>query len=139
MTSVVAREHQTAPMTSQTRLYWKVSGPVLLAVAALGFLLNAIGLGGLLGGFLSFDWTHNAVHLLLAGLAFAMASGGVALGSSKTVAKLVGGVYLALGVVGFISAEIFGLGTLLGLHLELGENLIHVALGGWALWASMSE
>lgn len=139
MTSVVANHHATAPTASPTRLYWKISAPVLLAVAVLGMLLNAIGLGGLLGGFLSFDWTHNAVHLLLAALAFYFGYGSADLGLGRAVAIAVGGVYAALGVVGFLSAGVFGLGDVLGLHLELGENLIHLALGGWALFAGFSE
>lgn len=127
-----------AATAGNSKLYWKISGPVLLAVAVLGFLLNAIGLGGLLGGFLSFDWAHNAVHLALALLALYLGYA-AAPALARTMALAVGGVYVVLALVGFLSADAFGIGSLLGLHLEVGENLIHAALGAWGLYAGFSD
>ena len=131
----------TAPRAvtaSHSKLYWKISGPVLLAVAVLGFLLSAIGLGGLLGAFLSFDWAHNAVHLALALLALYLAYA-AAPALAKTMALAVGAVYVVLALVGFLSADAFGIGGLLGLHLEIGENLLHAALGAWGLYAGFTD
>lgn len=130
-----AAKTQTAPNSAT---YWKITGPVLAAVAGLGFVLNAVGAGGLLGGFLTFDWTHNAVHLVLAILAFGMAYAASA-SLAKTGARLVGGVYVLLAISGFLSGSVFGLGDLLGLHLEVGENLIHAALGAWGLYAGFTD
>lgn len=132
---------QRTPIRSDTAaatLYWKITAPVLGAVAALGFVLNLLGAGAFLPHFLEFDLAHNVVHLLLAGIAAYLGFG--APGSlAKTMAKVVGVVYLALAAVGFLSANVFGIGSLLGLHLELGENLIHLVLGGWAAYAGFSD
>lgn len=121
------------------RLYFKVSGVALAATAALGLALNAIGAGALLGNFLTFDWTHNVVHVLLAAVALALGFGAATPGVARGVAKLVGVVYLGLALVGFASATIFGLGTLVGLHLEIGENLVHLLIGAWGAYAGFSD
>ena len=138
MTSYANAAAAPTRAASPSKTYWKISGPVLLAVALLGFLLNALSLGGLLGGFLSFDWAHNAVHLALAGLALYLGYAATA-GAAKVMAKAVGAVYVVLALVGFLSANVFGIGNLLGLHLEIGENLIHAALGAWGLYAGFAE
>lgn len=125
----------TAPRSTA---YWKFTAPVLLAVALLGFLLDAMGRGDLLGGFLTFDLAHNVVHLALAGAAFHLgyaAAGDLAM----SAAKVVGIVYVALAIVGFLSPGVFGIDGILGLHLELGENLIHATLGGLALYAGFAD
>ncbi|HLE97918.1 MAG TPA: hypothetical protein VI997_11150 [Candidatus Thermoplasmatota archaeon] len=122
-----------AKATSAVQKYWKITAPVLAAVAALGFLLNIIGQADLLGrDFLSFDFTHNFVHTLLAALAFFLGYGDdVGEAVARTGAKIVGVIYLVLAIVGFLDGALFGLGPFLNLHLEIGENLIHLALGGW--------
>ncbi len=113
--------------------YWRVSAVALAAVALLGVLLNSIGQADLLGAnFLAFDWTHNVVHILLAAVAAVFGFANLGAGLTKTMAIVFGFVYAGLGVVGFIAGDILGV---IGLHLELGENLVHVLLGGWALTA----
>lgn len=138
MASYANAPAKTSTAASPSKTYWKITGPVLALVAVLGFLLNAIGLGDLLGGFLTFDWTHNVVHLVLAALALYL---GFAAEPSiaKVAAQVVGGVYVVLALVGFLSGSVFGIGDALGLHLELGENLIHVALGAWGLYAGFTD
>lgn len=122
------------------QIYWRVSGIALAATAALGIVLNLIGQGALLGeGFLAFDWVHNILHVALAALALGMGFGNPDRDVSRTVAVIVGGVYLLLGVVGFLSGTLFGLGSLLGLHIELGENLVHLLIGSWGLVAGLSK
>lgn len=120
-------------------LYWRVSGIALAAVAALGILMSAVGLGDLLGGFLSFDWTHNVVHVLLAALALGIGFSSVPATVSKGLAKVVGVVYVGLGVVGFFAGAVAALDGLLGLHLEIGENLVHLAIGAWGLYAGFGS
>lgn len=139
MSSATATASRNTSSTTNVGVYWKVSGVALAAVAALGILLNAIGQGGLLGGFLSFDWTHNIVHVLLAAIALTMGFGSASVATQKMAAKVFGVVYLGLAIVGFLSGTIFGLGTLLGLHLEIGENLVHLALGAWGAYVGFSD
>ncbi|MBI2912168.1 MAG: hypothetical protein HYY05_08490 [Chloroflexi bacterium] len=45
-------------------------------------------------------------------------------------AKVFGIVYLVLGLVGFVIPDL-----VLGIHLDLGCNIVHLALGVWGIWA----
>ncbi len=116
-------------------MYWRVSAIALSAVAVLGIVLNAVGAGDLLGSFLTFDWTHNIVHVVLAAVAFVFGFGKLGPGITKTMAIVFGFVYAGLGIVGFIAGGILGF---MGLHLEIGENLVHLVLGAWALTAGFA-
>lgn len=138
MSSATATASRNTSSTTNVGVYWKVSGVALAAVAALGILLNAIGQGGLLGGFLSFDWTHNIVHVLLAVVALGIGFSTVEASLSKNLAKVVGIVYLGLGVVGFLPGIVDAVDSLLGLHLELGENLVHLVIGAWGVYAGFT-
>jgi len=127
---------QTVIRPALAGLYWKLTAPALGLVALLGFVL---GPASLLGGFLTFDTTHNVVHLALAAVAailgFLVESGA----TQKVAARVFGVVYLGLAVAGFLSADVFGVGSLVGLHLEVGENLVHLALGAGALYVGFAE
>lgn len=110
-----------------TRNYAKITGIAVAAVALLGIILNAINNPNLLGAeFLAFDWTHNILHVVLAAV-------GLYLGFAGTdalctlYARVFGVVYLLLGITGFFWT---GLSATV-LHLELGENLIHIVIGAW--------
>lgn len=121
---------------SDPKTYFKISALALAAVALLGILLNALGMGALLGAnFLAFDWTHDAVHVLLAVVAGVLGFGAASHATAKTMAKVVGLTYLGLGVVGFVAPGILGF---LGLHLEIGENLAHILLGGWGAYTGFA-
>lgn len=120
-----------------TTAYWRISGIALLATAILGFVLVGINKADLLGkDFLTFDTTHNIVHIVLAAVALFFGFANIPAGASKLFAIIVGGVYFLLGVVGFLdSGNLFGLGTSIKMHLELGENLVHLVIGGYGLTA----
>ncbi|MBI2077198.1 MAG: DUF4383 domain-containing protein [Euryarchaeota archaeon] len=125
--------------------YAKITGIAIAAVALLGIVLSLMGTSGnyglfcdgavtcttetgAQGSFLGFDWTHNIVHVVLA--AVALYVGFMATGNLVPLyAKVFGIVYAALGVFGFIVAD---LGIL---HLELGENLVHLVIGVWGVCA----
>lgn len=113
------------------RTYWRVSAFALAATALLGIVLNALGEGDLLAPFLAFDWTHNIVHIALAGAAFYFGFANLAGATVRTFAVVFGIVYGLLGVLGFFIAD---LGIL---HLELGENLIHLVLAAWAITSGL--
>lgn len=111
-------------------LYWRVSAIALTGVALLGIVLNAMGEGTLLGkNFLAFDWTHNILHVVLALAAFVFGFANLPGTVVKTFAIIFGFVYAGLGVFGFFVSDVGPLG------LELGENLVHIVLGAWALTA----
>ena len=75
---------------------------------------------------------HAALALLALYLGFAATP-------ARTMAQAAGGVYVVLALVGFRSASVFGVGSLLGLHLELGETSIHAALGAWGVHAGFTD
>src|SRR5688572_23348637 len=99
-----------------TRMYARITGIAVGAVALLGIILNAMNNGELLGAdFLAFDWTHNIVHVVLAAVGLYIGFAGTD-ALCTLYARVFGIVYTLLGVTGFFVAD---LGIL---HLELGEN-----------------
>ena len=116
-------------------VYWRVSAIALAAVALLGIVLTAMDQATLLGAdFLAFDWTHNILHVVLAGAAFLFAYANLPATLVRTFAIVFGFVYAALGVLGFFVADLGGV-----MHLELGENLVHILLGAWGLLAGFGS
>lgn len=126
------------------KLHAQVVGIALAVLAVLGIILSLVGDGGQFGffcqdgvtcqgeavekSFLGFDWGHNLVHVLLAAIALTV---GFTTYSSmaRTYAQVFGIVYLALGVLGLFVGDLFVL------HLELGENLLHMLIGAWGIAA----
>ena len=135
MTEYATPTNTTNPIMNPV-LYWRVSAVALTATAVLGIILNAVDKPNLLGeDFLAFDWTHNIVHIVLAGAAFVFGFANLPGNIVKTFAIVFGVVYAGLGIVGFITGVVDGLEETLSLHLEIGENIVHLLLGGWALVA----
>jgi len=112
-------------------MYARVTGIVLALVALLGIAMSAFNNGAFVEGFLVFDWTHDILHVVLAGAA--LLAGFAAGGSySRIYARVFGVVYTGLGIAGLVGWT--GFGTTM-LHLELGENLVHLLVGVWGLAA----
>lgn len=132
-------EYATVPTNTNNpilnpRTYWRVSAFALTAVALLGIVVNAIT-GEVAGipGFLEFDWAHNILHVVLAAAAFIFGFGNIPGRVSKVFAIIFGFVYMGLGILGLtmgLTGDVLGI-----IGLELGENLVHVLLGAWALAA----
>jgi FtsH-binding integral membrane protein len=112
------------------RTYAIVTGFALAATALLGIVMSIATGGDFVKGFLEFDWTHNVLHVVLA--AAALAAGFLASGDyAKMYAKVFGIVYVGLAVVGFVAGpDVLGF---LGVHLEIGENLVHLLIGAWGI------
>lgn len=147
MTAELAHDTQdrTENPIANVNVYWKVSGLALTAVALLGITVNALGGNyaytpdiGFMESFLVFDWTHNILHVALAGLALAFGFGSFNRSLSLNMAKIIGITYIGLGVLGFVPAVTELLDTLLALRLEAGENLIHLTLGAWGAYAGFT-
>jgi len=116
------------PLLNST-IYARVTGIALAATALLGIIMEFANDGGLIDGFLNFDWTHDILHVVLAGAA--LAAGFAASGSySRIYAKVFGIVYTGLAIAGFVSGSVVGF---LGITLELGENLVHILIGLWGI------
>lgn len=147
MSAEVATSAETGSKNpiANVAVYWKVSGIALAVVALLGLTVNAIG-GNyayvpdaeVMQSVLVFDWTHDVVHVGLAAIALAMGFGSFSEQITRNTAKAVGIVYIALGLVGFVPAVTEFLQSALGLGLEAGENVIHLALGSWGAYAGFT-
>ncbi|HEU4962288.1 MAG TPA: DUF4383 domain-containing protein [Bacilli bacterium] len=102
------------------KIFARVAGWLALLLGILGFFVTD------LLGIIQFDTTQNIVYLVLGIL-------GIAASRTDNWARLFGQVfgtvYLIVGVIGFFLPE------LLGLHLEVAENLLHIILGAWGLYA----
>lgn len=122
--------------------YWRISAILLAFIAVAGFVVNAIG-GNYayvpdvqaMEDILVFDWAHNVLHTVLALIAIVFGFTGLRTsGASKTTAGVIGIVYLLLGVAGFVGGFVDMLEEFTTLHLELGENILHLILGGWGAY-----
>ncbi len=139
-------DKETSNLFSNVDLYWRVSAIALGAVAVLGIALTAIGGNNAyvpnveaMESILVFDWAHNIVHVGLFAIAAAFGFGSFSQALSANVAKVIGVVYLALGVAGFVPGVVETLDSLIGLHLEAGENILHIALGSWGAYAGFTS
>lgn len=136
-----ARPTNTTNPVLDPVVYWRVTSFAVTAVALLGIVLTAIGRPDLLATnghahLLTFTWTHNIVHVVLALGAFIFGYANLPGRVVKVVAILFGVVYLGLGVLGFFVADPLGTGNM-ALHLTETVNSIHILLGGWGLVAGL--
>lgn len=127
--------------------YAKITGLALAATALLGIVLSAMGADGMYGlfcsepsattcegaasekSFLGFDWPHNILHVVLATIALLVGFASFGAAYARLYAQVFGAIYALLGVVGFFVTD------LAIIHLEVGESLVHLAVGGYGLLA----
>jgi hypothetical protein len=100
-------------------------GGVLVIVGALGFIMPS----PLLGIF-EVNALHNTIHLVSGALTILAATQGV--GAMRTWGRLFGIVYLAVGIAGFVSPDLFGL-----MHVNLPDNVLHIALAAVFLYVGL--
>jgi hypothetical protein len=131
MATSATNSHAHASGAAGLQLYWRVSGVAFAAITGIGFLLVAAGRADMLGSFLVFDTGHNVLHAALAAGSIALGFGAFRPGVLRLAARVMGVGYVLLGLVGLVSGGLFGVGDLVDFHLELGENLLHLALGAW--------
>jgi hypothetical protein len=107
-----------------TKVFARVAGWLALLLGVLGFFVSD------LLGLIHFDTPHNVVHLVIGILGIAAAQN---VNWATLYAKLLGALYLLLGILGFFLPEV------LGIHLEAVENLLHLLLGAWGLYAAFGQ
>lgn len=108
--------------------YWRFNAFALTGVALLGIVLTAMDHPGLFGSrVLAFDWPHNLLHVVLAGVAFLFGFAALPRRLVRSLAIVFGFAYGGLGLFGFFVP------TLGAMHLEVTEDLLHLALGAWGL------
>ena len=115
---------------TRLRAYWATSAALLSALAGIGFYAVARHTPVVAArDVLVFDTTQNVAHAVLAAVSLVMAF--VPDRFAMPGARVAGISYLGLAALGFVSGSLFGLGTRVGLRLELAENGVHLALGAW--------
>jgi hypothetical protein len=141
--SEYARPTNTTNPVLDPVVYWRVSAFALTAVALLGIVLNATGNGNLFATgathnhLLPFTWTHDIIHVVLALAAFIFGYAALPGRVVKAFAILFGVVYAGLGILGFVTTNPLGTGSL-SLNLTETLNAVHLLLGGWALVAGVA-
>ena len=112
-------------MTAKTAAL--VIGVIFIAVGLLGFIDNPVIADSETAIFHA-DTVHNTVHII-SGVLFVL----VALAApafSATFMIIFGIVYLAIGIIGFVTIGEEGMGKVLGfLHVNGADNYLHIALG----------
>ena len=104
------------------RLYAQVLGVVLLLVGVIGLVLgDQVWLG-----ILNVDIFEDIVHLLTGGLLAYLGFARTDLGLARNVVGVLGIIYLAVGVLGFVVPMMFGL---IPHGYTIFDNILHLALG----------
>lgn len=113
------------------RTFALVVGIVFLVVGVLGFIPGLTTEGGeYLFGIFAVDAMHNLIHLLVGILGLAA----FYWNRARLYCQVLGVVYLAVGILGFIPALVFG-EKLLGIFaVNLADNLLHLVVGGAAAY-----
>lgn len=111
-------------MTSIQKTVAMLVGIVFVLIGVLGFI-PALVPGGALLGIFGVNALHSIVHLLFGVLGIAAAY----TGWPRMYNRVIGIVYLALAVLGFIPALVIN-GNLLGLvSINLADNFLHLVVG----------
>jgi hypothetical protein len=114
-------------------VYCLISGAALLVLGVTGVFLPGQW------GILQFDPAHNVYHLVAGGFALYAAL----LADDKWLATLYaqssGAVYVLLAIAGYFSPTLWGIGGAMGVHLELAEDIFHLLVGGWGLYAGFAQ
>lgn len=99
----------------------RTAGWIFLILGVFGFFSESFL------GLIQFDPVLAFVHLLIGILGLAAATNQKA----SAYALWSGLILIPFGIVGFVLPDLFGF------HLEAVENLIHLVLGGWGLYAGV--
>ncbi len=104
------------------RIYAQIIGVVLLLVGVVGLVLgNVVWLG-----ILNVDIVEDIVHLITGGLLAYVGFGRVDQALTRMVVGVLGIIYLAVGVLGFVVPMVFGL---IPHGYTVFDNLLHLVLG----------
>jgi hypothetical protein len=112
------------------RIFARGWAAVLAGLVLVGIPLELAGRAELLPGLLEFDWTHDLLHVVLLGLAVHF--GWLAQpGATRVYARTFGIGGLLVAAIGSVPAAAAAVHAASGWHFELGENVVHAALGAW--------
>jgi hypothetical protein len=113
---------------SPSQVYALIFGVVLVAAGILGFFYDAsFAVGGALQshavlGILAVNGWHNLVHILTGAIGLAVVA---SYSGARTYALLLGVVYVAIAIWGFLSA-----GSLIGVvPINVEDDILHLLIG----------
>ncbi len=115
--------------------FLQIGGAVLVVVGVLGFfLIGPTAEQSVFGSAWWFDNAENWAHLVL-GVVGLIAAFVLAANMQKTLVMVLGVLGVLVGLYSLLVST-----TLLGANLENpADTILHIAVGAWALWASMSK
>jgi hypothetical protein len=111
------RRHEMA-----VRTYAQILGVVLILVGIIGLVLG----DQVFLGILNIDILEDIVHLITGGLYAYVGFGRADVGTARSVVGVLGVIYLAVGILGFVVPTMFGL---IPNGYTVFDNLLHLALG----------
>ena len=115
-----------------TRLYAQVTGVALLILGILGLVLG----GGRPFG-LNIELAEDLFHIVAAAVALYAGFGArVSIMPARAYARIFGMIYLVLGILGFVSSELFGILGDPGYNAL--DNIVHLALGAIGLFVGFA-
>lgn len=113
--------------------YARLTGVLLLLTGVFGIASLAAGYIGVISlDFLAWDQPHNVIHLALGGLALYVGFAPKPYLDPITYGKVFGVVYIGLAAAGTAFPALL---APIGMHIELGEDLIHLLVGALGLVA----
>ena len=113
-----------------------IGGVVLVVIGLLGFfgVIGPTAEESIFGGNWWFDGPENWAHLVL-GVVALIAAYSLSASNQKVLTMILGIIGVLVGLYSLINA-----GDFFGANLENPmDTLLHIVVGAWALWASMSK
>ena len=115
------------------KTFLQIGGIALILLGILGFigLIGPTPEQSIFGSYWWFDNVENWAHFVL-GIVAVIAAYTFSTSFQKTLVAFLGVVGILVGLYGFIWGEMF-----LGASLQNpSDNLLHVIVGGWAVWSA---
>jgi hypothetical protein len=121
---------KTVEKQDRASLYYGLAGLGLFGLGSVGLFFTDLLR-------MKFDLAHDLFHLVTG----AVVIYGLITEKEWLTILLplgIGTIYLFLGIGGFLSPTLWGIGEAMGLHLEFVENVMHLIIGGLGLYAGLA-
>ena len=115
-----------------SKQFLQVGGVILLLLGIIGYVMP-----NLIPGVLTFDAPENVAHTVL-GVVALLASAGLPSTLQKPLVYIVAVVALFFGIAGFMVAGNPDPNFYNYTNFEMLDNLVHLVVGVWAIWAAMN-
>jgi len=119
----------------RSKQFLQIGGVILVVVGIIGFfgIIGPTAEKSIFGSSWYFDNGENWAHLLL-GIVALIAAMAFPASAQKPLVMILGIIGILIGIYSFFSQ------TFLGSNLQNpADSILHLVIGAWALWASMSK